>query len=374
MIMETPGMQEGGGQPPFVDGLGPIGFNGTGPFADVVVTSRVRLARNVAGRPFTHRASPTQRLEILDVCREPLLAALATGPAGAQAGPPVWMRMDQAAATDKQLMLERHLVSREMARRDGAVARAVAADAAGMLSAMVNEEDHLRLQVLRPGFALEEAFAAADAFDDALSGKLAFAWSRRFGFLTACPTNVGTGIRLGVLLHLPALTASGEIEKVKHMARDLGLALRGLYGEGSEPVGDLWQVSNQVTLGRTERELLADFSGHIVPQIVAYERQARLDLAKCRPLWMEDQTLRALGTLTHARLLPTEEALLLLSRLRLGRHALGLGHLSDDLLGRLMFVCQPAHLQKVTGQSLGPAKRREARANLVRRVLANTLS
>lgn len=355
------------------------GFSGTGPFGDVVVASRVRLARNLAGRVFTHRASPTQRLEILDACHGPLMDALAAANPPEAGGPPVWLRMDQAPPIDKQLMLERHLASREMVRRDRAVARAVAALPSGALSAMVNEEDHLRLQALFPGFALEEAFAAVDALDDALAQKaepkVAFAWSRRFGFLTACPSNVGTGIRVGVLLHLPALSVSGEIEKVKRMARELGLAVRGLHGEGSDPAGDLWQVSNQTTLGRTEREILADFSGQIVPQIVAYERQARAALARYRPLWMEDQTLRAWGTLTHVRLLSTDEALLLLSRLRLGRHAGVLGRvspISDARLAQLMFMVQPAHLQKAIGQDLGPAKRREMRATLVREALVRS--
>lgn len=346
----------------------PGGFAGIGPFADVVISSRVRLARNLAGRVFTHRASPTQRLEILEACHEPVVAALA----GAESGTPAWLRMDQAALVDKQLMLERHLVSREMARRDRSVARAVGATPSGALSVMVNEEDHLRLQALRPGFALEETFAAADGLDDALADKLGFAWSRRFGFLTACPTNIGTGVRLGVLLHLPAMAASGEIQKLKNLARDLGLALRGAYGEGSEPAGDLWQVSNQATLGRTEREILADFSGQVVPQIVAYERQARQALARCRPLWMEDQTRRAFATLTSARLLSTDEALLLLSRLRLARHVGGLAQVSkvsDGQLARLMFVVQPAHLQKAVGKDLGPAARREVRAELVREAL-----
>lgn len=341
-------------------------FAGAGSWGDVVVSSRVRLARNLAGRVFTHRASPAQRLEMLEVCHGPLLDALAAGRAAA---PPTWLRVDSAAADDKQLMLEANLISRDMARRDMAVPRAVCVAADGQRSAMANEEDHLRLQAVHPGLALAEAFAEVDALDSELAQKLEFAWSRRFGFLTACPTNVGTGLRAGVLLHLPALAATREIEKVKHMVRDLGLALRGLHGEGTEPVGDLYQLSNQVTLGRSEREMLADFADGIVPQVVAYERQARMALAKHRQLWLEDQTLRAWGTLTQARLLSTGEAMALLSHLRLGARAGIASEIPDARLARLMFVVQPAHLQKCLGQAMAPAQRRQARASLVREVL-----
>ncbi len=346
-------------------------FCGTGPDGDVVVSSRVRLARNLAGHLFTHQASHAERRGILDACRSPVLELLGPGCAGVRLfGDPVWIRMDSAAAEDKQLLLERHLISRGMARRDREFPRAVAAAADGSRSVMVNEEDHLRLQAVFKGLALEEAFAAADALDDSLSQKLELAFSRRFGFLTACPTNVGTGLRAGVMLHLPALAATCEIEKVKAVARDTGLALRGLYGEGTEPMGDLYQISNQTTLGRCEREILADFSQGIVPQVVRYEREARAALAKHRSLWLKDHVRRAWGALTHAHLMPTKEALSLLSQLRLGVQTGMLPDVSDARLARLMFLAQPAHLQKFLGKRLAAAERRQERAGLIRDALA----
>ena len=234
---------------------------------------------------------------------------------------------------------------------------------------MINEEDHLRIQVLRSGMQLVDALAHIDRIDDTLEEQLDFAFSRRFGYLTACPTNVGTGIRVSVMMHLPALKLTGEIERVKRAARDMHLAVRGLFGEGSESLGDLFQVSNQSTLGRTEKEILEDFERTIIPQMIAYEHQARQALIRQREKQLDDKIWRAWALLTNSRVMGTDEALGLLSHLRLGVHLDRINTTNIRTVNELFLLCQPAHLQRVVGQEMTPAARRIARADLLRQRL-----
>ncbi len=236
---------------------------------------------------------------------------------------------------------------------------------------MVNEEDHLRIQVLRSGMQLSEAFDQINRIDDVLEEKLEFAYSRRFGYLTACPTNVGTGIRVSVMLHLPALKLTGEIDKVKRAARDMHLAVRGLFGEGSEAQGDLFQVSNQTTLGKSEREILADFEHTVVPQIIAYEQQARQALLRQRKEQLDDKIFRAWAILNSARVIGTEEVLQLLSHVRLGVNLGRLDAVDTRTINDLFLLTQPAHLQHLSEQVMDPAARRIARAQLIRQRLAS---
>jgi protein arginine kinase len=216
---------------------------------------------------------------------------------------------------------------------------------------------------------LTEAFEQVNRLDDALEEKLDFAYSRRFGYLTACPTNVGTGIRVSVMLHLPALKLTGEIEKVRRAARDMHLAVRGMFGEGSEALGDLYQVSNQTTFGRGEPEILADFETTVVPQIIAYEQQARQALLKQKLSQLDDKVWRAWAILTQARVIGTEEVLALLSHLRLGVNLGRLDHVDVRTINELFLLTQPAHLQKLTGRVMDATVRREARADLIRQRL-----
>ncbi|HTL28147.1 MAG TPA: ATP--guanido phosphotransferase, partial [Tepidisphaeraceae bacterium] len=214
--------------------------------SEIVISSRIRLARNVSGYPFLTRCSRHQRQTLEHRVRDTIL--------GAQLAPQtLYVDLDQAPQTDRDLLVERHLISKQHASAEGA--RGVAIGEAETLSIMVNEEDHLRIQVLRSGLQLEEAWEQINAMDDKLESKLDFAFSPRFGYLTACPTNVGTGIRVSVMLHLPALKLTSEIEKVFRAAKDMRLAVRGLYGEGTEATGDFYQISNQTTLGKTEDEI-----------------------------------------------------------------------------------------------------------------------
>jgi len=337
-------------------------LRGEGPQSDIVMSSRIRLARNLAGFPFVNRAAARQQLEVLIKSRDVVMG-------GTLAEDMLWVDLTQAQAIDRQLLVERHLISRQHAQASSDLPRGVAIGGGESVAIMINEEDHLRIQVLRSGMQLGEAFAQIDRIDDALEERLDFAYSRRFGYLTACPTNVGTGIRVSVMLHLPALKLTGEIEKVRRAAKDMHLAVRGMFGEGSEALGDLYQVSNQTTLGRNEQEILADFQHTVVPQIIAYEQQARQALLRQRLSHLDDKIWRAWAVLTHARLIRTEEVLSLLSHLRLGVNLGRIDKVDIRTINELFLLTQPAHLQKLAGLEMDPARRRQARADLIRRRL-----
>ena len=340
-------------------------LRGGGPQSDIVISSRIRLARNLAGYPFVNRASYGQRMNVLERCRE----GITSGCLGSDL---IWVDLLESTSLDRQLLVERHLISQQHAQPRDDLPRAAAVGAEETFSVMVNEEDHLRIQVLRSGMQLGQAFEQVDAMDDALEEQLEFAFNKRFGYLTACPTNVGTGIRVSVMLHLPALKLTGEIEKVKRAARDMHLAVRGLFGEGSDALGDLYQVSNQVTLGRSEGEILADFQHTVVPQIIAYEQQARQALVRQRPAQLDDRIWRAWALLTNARVIGTDEVLLLLSHLRLGANLGRINTIDLATINELFLLTQPAHLQRIRGREMDQAERREARAQLIRERLGAT--
>jgi protein arginine kinase len=294
----TPGHPANGTTPGGFHPSGVEWLRGEGAHADVVLSSRVRLARNLAGFPFASRADETQRLSILDLSREAIRQSLR----GTQAGTGLlWLNVHDTAPAERALLVERHLISKQLQRgRAAAVGEdprgAAVSLPAERVSIMVNEEDHIRIQVVRSGLDLAEAWKQASEIDDALESVLEYAYSPRLGFLTACPTNLGTGMRMSVMLHLPALRMTGDIEKVKKAASDMCLAVRGFYGEGSEAAGDLYQISNQTTLGKTEAMVLAEMHEHIIPQVAEYERVARRTLLAKRTPVLQDQVFRALGT------------------------------------------------------------------------------
>src|SRR5687767_10298047 len=335
-------------------------LRGSGPMSEIVISSRIRLARNIAAYPFLTRATRGQRQALERKVRDTIL--------GAQISPQAfYVDLEQAPEVDRQLLVERHLISKPHASAEGA--RGVAVGESETVSIMVNEEDHLRLQVLRSGLQLHEAWEQITRVDDSLEAKLDFAFHPRFGYLSACPTNVGTGIRVSVMLHLPALKLTGEIEKVFRAAKDLKLAVRGLYGEGTEATGDFYQISNQTTLGKTEDEIISDFKHQVIPKIIDYEHHARKTLLNDRTTALDDKCYRALGLLRTARLMATDETLLLLSHLRMGVH---MGRVKDiDLrtINELFLLTQPAHLQKIQGKKLDGDLRRQARADFIRQRL-----
>ncbi len=332
-------------------------LRGSGPMSETVISSRVRLARNVKGYPFLSIAGRPQKRELERRIRETILEA-------ELAPQTLYVDLEEATDVDRDLLVERHLISKQHAGAEGA--RGVAVGQDEDLSIMVNEEDHLRLQVLKSGLQLDEAWEQITRVDDALEHELEFAYHPRFGYLTACPTNVGTGIRVSVMLHLPALKLTGEIEKVFRAAKDMKLAVRGLYGEGTEALGDFYQVSNQTTLGKEEHELLDDFKHQTIPKIIDYEHHARRTLRTERATALDDIVFRALGLLRSARLMSSDEALRLMSHLRLGVHLGRVKEIEIATVNELVLMTQPAHLQKLMGKKLDGDARKAARAEFIR--------
>ncbi|QDU70846.1 protein arginine kinase [Mucisphaera calidilacus] len=337
-------------------------LRGTGPHGEVVISSRIRYARNLTGFPFVNRANRRQQHEVMHLVKDEIQKRKL-------ADDIIWVDMAASPSLDRQLLVERHLVSRDLASAKNDAPRGVVIAPDETFAVMINEEDHIRAQVLRSGMQLSEAFAQIERIDNALESGLDFAYAQRFGYLTACPTNVGTGLRVSVMLHLPGLKLTGEIEKVRRAARDTHQAVRGLFGEGSEALGDLYQISNQSTLGKTEKEIVADFEHTVVPTIIAYEQQARQALIKQRPAQLDDKIYRAWAILTNARVLGTEEVLSLLSHLRLGVNLGRINTVDLRTINELLLLTQPAHLQRLMGKTMDPAGRKIARADLVRQRL-----
>ena len=336
-------------------------LRGVGPMSDVVISSRIRLARNLAGFPFLSTASPGDLSEIYRHVAD----EIAGNPLSEKA---FLVDVEKADDIDRGFLVERHLISKQQANGEGG--RGVSIWPDETRAVMINEEDHLRLQALRSGLQLETLWREVSELDDALSQGLEFAFDQRLGYLTACPTNVGTGIRVSVMLHLPALRLTQEIERVSRATRDMNLAVRGLYGEGTEAVGDLYQVSNQTTLGKPEKEILEGFGGVVIPKVVEYERAARETLARKRLSQLDDHVWRALGILANARCISSAETLALLSHLRLGIHLGRFDRIDLATLNQLFLQTQPAHLQKLAERPLDGAARSIARADHLRECLA----
>lgn len=331
-------------------------LRGTGPESDIVISSRIRLARNLAAFPFTGRASTPQKAEIEGMLRE-RITRLEVSPRLAYLGIP------GLSPLDRQFLVERQLISRELAAAEGP--RGVALGTTETVSLMVNEEDHLRLQVMRSGFALDEAWQDIDRVDDLLEQRVTYAFSEEFGYLTACPTNVGTGMRASVMLHLPAMEFTRQIEKVFRALQKINLAVRGLYGEGSRASGHFYQISNQVTLGKSEVQILKEIR-EVIPNIISYEREARKALVRDMRQALHDKVSRAYGTLCSATMMTSEETMDLLSSVRLGINLGLLGELSIPAINELFIHTQPAHLQKLMGTALDGEERNAARARYLR--------
>jgi protein arginine kinase len=331
-------------------------LRGSGPESDIVISSRIRLARNLAAFPFTNRAGSGQKSEIEALLRE-RIAKLELDP---KLG---YLNVPTLSSLDRQFLVERQLISRELAAADGP--RGVALGPPETVSVMVNEEDHLRMQVMRSGFTLDEAWQEIDRVDDLLEQRVTYAFSEEFGYLTACPTNVGTGMRASVMLHLPALEHTKQIEKVFRALQKINLAVRGLYGEGSRASGHFYQISNQVTLGKSETNILNEIQG-VIPQIITYERQARTSWLRDNRQGLQDKISRAYGTLCSATMMTSEETMELLSYVRLGINLRLIEDITIPTVNELFIQTQPAHLQKLMGTSLDGEERNAARARYLR--------
>jgi protein arginine kinase len=343
---------------------GGVGWlDASGPNSDIVLSTRIRLARNIEGYAFTGRARDGERLRVLAQTRQ--AAESVPSLKGA-----VTYRVAELSPTDRALLHERHLVSKELAGLDPqhplrSGAAVVLGDRLGL---MINEEDHLRLQALRSGFAVNEAFADLDRLDRELGAELPYSYHQEFGFLTACPTNVGTGMRASVLIHLPGLNLTKEISRVLTSLQQMGLTYRGLYGEGSEVVGNFLQISNQTTLGRSEEDLL-DLLLRVVRHVVAQEEEARRVLLRDAGYIIEDKLWRAYGTLRYARSLTFDEAMKYLSGVRLAVGLKLISGLSVYTLNKLLIYSQAAHLASAEGRPLTESETNLARARYVRKAL-----
>ena len=334
-------------------------LRGSGPESDIVISSRIRLARNLADFPFVRKCTLQDRDSIEGAVREYLHENEAFREV-------TYLDVDSLSSVDRQFLVERQLISRELSDGDGP--RAVAVDAHEKYSLMVNEEDHLRLQVMNSGLDLTSAWDQINALDDILEKKVTYAFHDRLGYLTACPTNVGTGMRVSVMLHLPALVITRQIEKVFRSLQKISLTVRGLYGEGSQAMGDFYQISNQITLGRAEEDLIAQVSD-VVPAMIDYERRAREFLIKESQKDLHDRVSRAYGILCTAQTISSEETMMLLSSVRMG---VNLGLIEDveiPTINQLFIHTQPAHLQKLRGIELDTVDRNIERALYLQRHL-----
>ena len=334
-------------------------LRGSGPESDIVISSRIRLARNLANFPFIRRCTDHDRAAIEQTLREnfeaePTLKDL------------MYLNVASLEDVDRQFLVERQLISREHADAEGA--RSVAIDLDEQFSLMVTEEDHLRIQLMKSGLDLTGAWEQINGIDDRVESVVDYAFHERLGYLTACPTNVGTGMRVSVMLHLPALVITQQIEKVFRSLQKISLAVRGLYGEGSQAMGDFYQISNQITLGRSEEDLIAQV-GDVVPVLIDYERRARDFLVEKSQKDLHDRVSRAYGILQTAQTISSEETMDLLSSVRMG---INLGLIRDveiPTINQLFIQTQPAHLQKIRGSVLESDDRNIERAIYLQRHL-----
>ncbi len=331
-------------------------LRGAGPVSDIVMSSRIRLARNLEKHLFATRSTKASQAEVLRVTAD----ALRRSPTMKQ---PILFEIGQLDEVDRQFLMERHLVSREQIVH--AEHKAVAIGPGEVVSVMINEEDHLRIQAMQSGLNLQDAWSLIDLLDDELSALLPYAYSTEWGYLTCCPTNTGTGMRASVMVHLPALVISKQINKVLHTITKLGLTARGLYGEGTEASGNFFQISNQVAMGRSEEEIMENIE-RILKEVIHQEQAGRESLLTSNRNQLEDRIWRAFGILKHAKTMSSTEALDLLSAVRLGVDLSLMNGLNRATVNELFLFSQPAHLQKLEGTTLTAKERDTKRAQLIR--------
>jgi protein arginine kinase len=328
----------------------------SGPHDRIVMSSRVRLARNLRGMAFPLWAKKPERIKALEIIRPAVESLPQLTGAFSQT-------MDNLAALDKQILVERHLISREHAAKTAGSGLVLNKEES--LCVMINEEDHLRMQALRPGLQLRQAWMAIDQVDTELERKLDYAFSPELGYLTACPTNLGTGIRVSAMLHLPGLVLAEQINQIISSVNKLGLAVRGLYGEGTEALGNVFQVSNQMTLGEVETDIVERLN-KVLLQIIEHEENSRATLLEKKPKIVFNQIGRAYGILANAHSITSKETMNLLSLMRLGVDLGEFPSAERALIDELFVVTQPAHLQKQFTEKLVAEERDLLRADMLR--------
>lgn len=340
-------------------------LSGDGPHRNIVVSSRVRLARNLREKPFPGWAKKAERLEVMRLVKDAVEHLPEMEESFSE-------NLEALSPLEKQVLVERHLISREHAAKG--VGSAVVMNTPQTLSVMINEEDHLRMQAICCGLQLSKVFSMINRVDSELEEVLDFAYDAGLGYLTACPTNVGTGMRASAMLHLPGLVLSEQINKIINSVNKIGLAVRGLHGEGTEAMGNLFQVSNQTTLGETEEEIIGRLN-RVIEQILEHEQNARALLAQRKSVTLYDQIGRAYGVLGNAYSMSSKEALNLLSTIKLG---VDLGVFPESCrfpVDELFIETQPAHLQKGAGaQKMSSDERDSLRAAIIRAKLSQVKS
>ena len=327
-----------------------------GPHDRIVMSSRVRLARNLKDAAFPGWAKKPERVRILELIRPAVESLPEMKDAFSEA-------MDSLSTLDKQILVERHLISREHAAKSAGSGLVLSRDET--LCFMINEEDHLRMQALRPGLQLRQAWGAIDQTDSTLEKKLDYAFNPDLGYLTACPTNIGTGIRVSAMLHLPGLVLGEQINPIIQSVNKLGLAVRGLYGEGTEALGNVFQVSNQMTLGESESAIVERLE-KVLAQIIEHEENARAALLEKKPKMVYNHIGRAYGILANAHSISSKETMNLLSLMRLGVDLGVFPGVDRSLVDELFILTQPAHLQKQHSEKLSAEERDLLRADMVR--------
>lgn len=339
-------------------------MEGTGPDNDVVISSRIRLARNLNAIPFPHFMSDENAASVLSAVKD----AVSEDKIVAKIGPLEIVDMKELSVTERQILVEKHLISPQHAEDSPNRAVIITQDEA--VSIMVNEEDHLRIQCLQPGFQLKETWKLADQIDDLLEEKLDYSFCEKRGYLTACPTNVGTGIRASVMLHLPGIVMAKQINQIIHTISQLGLAVRGYYGEGTEAHGNLFQISNQVTMGQTEEEIV-DHLVSVTNQIIAQERSAREIIFQENRQVLEDRIYRSVGAMLYARVMTSQEALKNISDFRLGIELGVIKGLNYERINELVVLTRTAFIIKKAGAQLNARERDVLRADIIREQLSD---
>ncbi|MBI4244958.1 MAG: protein arginine kinase [Planctomycetes bacterium] len=338
----------------------PIGWlRGEGDFASVVVSTRVRLARNLSNYPFITSVTPQQAKEIDNYLVDKVSKLQLNMPFTVY-------RLHEMDDVDRRVLFERHLISSE--HLNSKLNRSVAITENERVSIMINEEDHIRLQSLESSFNPKVAFEATNCIDDILSEVVSYAYDSKYGYVTCCPTNIGTGLRVSVMMHLPAIVYTKQIEKVIQSLTRVSYTIRGFYGEGTSPLGNFFQVSNQTTLGRSEQDIIEELV-KVIPEIVRFETTWREKLSKDQGKNLENTIWRAYGVLKSARSITSEEALELLSAIRLGVNMKLIESVPLQVVNELFIMVQPGHLQKIYGQQMKEGTRDITRADLIREKL-----
>ncbi|KEQ22414.1 protein arginine kinase [Paenibacillus tyrfis] len=339
-------------------------MKGKGPDSDIVISSRIRIARNMQAYPFPMLATNQQSKEVLDQ-----VAQVAHNEELETISRFSMLPLSDLNELARRVLVEKHLISPALANesRNGAV---ILSDNESV-SIMVNEEDHLRIQCLCPGFQIKEAWDLANQIDDIFETHLNYAFDEKHGYMTSCPTNVGTGIRASVMIHLPALVLTQQINRILSAITQVGLAVRGLYGEGSEALGNLFQISNQITLGQSEEEIIDNLYS-VVRQIIEHERAARQKLIYETRAKILDRVSRSYGVLSYAAIMDSKEAAQRLSDVRLGIDLGFIKNVSSHVLNELLVMTQPGFLQQTAGEKLTPEERDIRRAQLIREKIAET--